>query len=37
MYSALWAPPIHAVLLRLSPWVGIDVPRYSHSRMPRLI
>jgi rod shape-determining protein MreD len=37
MYSALWAPLIHAVLLRLSPWVGIDVPRYSHSRMPRLI
>jgi rod shape-determining protein MreD len=33
VYSALWAPPLHAVLLRLAPWVGVDVPRYAQAGM----
>ncbi|MCB9850669.1 MAG: rod shape-determining protein MreD [Phycisphaerales bacterium] len=32
LYTALWAPPIHAALLWLSPHVGIDVPRYTQVR-----
>jgi len=29
LYSALWAPPAHALLLRVAPWTGVDVPRYA--------
>lgn len=36
LYSAVWAPPVHAALLRLAPWVGIDVPRYAQPGMARI-
>ena len=35
LYTALWAPPVHACLLKLSPWLGLAVPRYSHAGLAR--
>ena len=36
LYSAICAPPIHALLLRLVRWLGLDAPRYSHARLQRI-
>ncbi len=36
LYTALWAPLIHALTLKLSPWLGIELPRYSHRGIARL-
>lgn len=35
LYSALWAPPVHAVLLRAAPWFRLDVPRYPTAGLTR--
>lgn len=37
LYSALWAPIIHAGLLKFSPWLGLTSPRYSHAGLARLL
>jgi len=31
LYSALWAPPTHWVLLKMSSWLGLEVPKYTHA------
>lgn len=36
LYSAALAPPVHALLLRMAPWVGVDVPRYAQAGMGRI-
>lgn len=36
LYSAACAPPVHAVLMRLLGWLGLDAPRYSHARLRRI-
>ncbi len=35
LYSALWAPLVHAVLLAAAPWLGVDTPRFTHARLSR--
>jgi rod shape-determining protein MreD len=35
LYSALWAPIVHKVLLYLGPFLGLELPRYSHARFAR--
>ena len=35
-YSGLCALPVHAVLLRMSSWLGLDAPRYTHARLRRI-
>jgi rod shape-determining protein MreD len=35
-YTALWAPPMYAALFRLAPWLGLEIPRYSHVGLSRL-
>ena len=37
LYSAVCAPPIHALGLRLAPWLGLDTPRYTHARFSRSV
>jgi len=32
LYTAMWAPPAHALLLRVAAWTGIDVPRHAYAR-----
>jgi len=27
---------VHALLLRMAPWVGVDVPRYAQAGMGRI-
>ncbi|NOX58308.1 MAG: rod shape-determining protein MreD [Planctomycetes bacterium] len=36
LYTAICAPPVHAVLLRFLRWFGLDAPRYSHARLRRI-
>ena len=36
LYSAVCAPPVHALLMRLLRWLGLDAPRYSHARLRRI-
>ena len=34
-YTALFAPPLHAFLLRYGQPLGLNLPRYSHRGMLR--
>ena len=36
LYSALWAPPIHMLLLRMSSWLGLETPKYTHAGLARM-
>lgn len=35
LYSAIWAPIVHKLLLALGPYLGLELPRYSHARFSR--
>lgn len=35
-YSAICAPPVHALLIRMVRWLGLDAPRYSHAKLRRI-
>ena len=37
LYSAVCAPPIHALGLRLAPWLGLETPKYTHARFARSV
>ena len=36
-YSALWAPPFHALLLRFAPSFGFSAGRYTHAGLARAV
>ncbi len=35
VYTACWAPLFHAGMLKLSPWLGLTIPRYTHAGLAR--
>jgi hypothetical protein len=36
IYTALWAPPVHAGLLAVSPLLGINRPQYTYAGLSRM-